>query len=621
MRINLPVSDVEYVVPEGEVFVSKTDLNGRITFCNKAFRDASGFLESELLGQPHNIVRHPDMPSRVFADCWKTIRLGNSWHGVIKNRRKNGDYYWVDANITPLFDKGEWVGYVSLRYKPNAAQIAKAKELYIALGEGKSSLSLSHGPDKNYIGYLQLRLAEKIVAQENYNDRIEQEQKIAARYMDKLISADKLQDGAVKYYMKPAENFSGDLIAIARTPDNRLHLMLADSTGHGLSAALAAMPMIHPFYSMTDKGFPISAIAEEINKKVWDSLPVSHFVAAIIASIDTVSQMVEVWSGGCPPPFMLDGTGACAHQFKSRHLAMGILPPEEFDASVEYFSYENKDASLVMFSDGVIELENENGERFGLERLQEVLRVADAKTGWARIVRELEGYGGGKTSGSDDIALMMAQCEAGEKRTLRKPAQEQQSEVQTEGSVAWQFAMTLGIHQLQTLDVVPLLLDIVQQIEKDKERGGEIFMVLSEMFNNALDHGVLKLDSRLKHHEDGMEKYFDERAARLTHTETGYIQLSLEKVLNADGSAFLRIRVTDSGDGFDYQQVLDKVATSTLRHGRGLPLLHQVCRTVQFYNGGSEIMVEFDLRDTDEQSARPPVSRSSRGKAKKIKAV
>ncbi len=452
-----------------------------------------------------------------------------------------------------------------------------------------------------YMGELKYQLAEKVIVLEKYYDRSEEEQKIAAGYMNKLIAVDKLQDPAVRFYLKPAENFSGDLIAIARTPDKRLHLLLADSTGHGLSAALAAMPMIHPFYSMSGKGFTISAIAEEMNKKVWESLPVSHFVAAIIVSIDTVSRMVEVWSGGCPPPFMLNSQGECEHQFQSRHLAMGILSQEHFDSSVEYYSYENTGSSLVMFSDGVIELENGNGEQFGLDRLLEAVHVTNATARWERMIREIESYGGNKSADNDDIALMMVQCEAGEVLSGRKLNQDPQVQKPIQGKVVWQFAMTLTMHQLQKLDVVPLLLDIVQQIEKDKERGGEIFMVLSEMFNNALDHGVLKLDSGLKHHEDGMEKYFDERAARLANTETGQIQLGLEKVLNSDGSAFLRIRVTDSGDGFDYRQMTDKVVANSLRHGRGIPLLHQVCRSVEFLCGGSEIVVEFSLQGEKEK--------------------
>ena len=454
-----------------------------------------------------------------------------------------------------------------------------------------------------YMSELKFQLADKLDALEKYFYRSKQEQRIAAGYMNKLIAVDTLKDAAVRFYLKPAENFSGDLIAIARTPDNRLHLMLADSTGHGLSAALAAMPMIHPFYSMTAKGFAISAIAKEINKKVSQSLPVSHFVAAIIVSIDSISQMVEVWSGGCPPPFIVDSTGECEHQFKPRHLAMGILPPEQFDASVEYFSYEKSGNCLIMFSDGVIELENERGEQFGTGRLLQAVCVADKDTRWNRTIQEIESYNGNKMSGNDDIAMLMAQCEIGGELIRRKLNLEQQGQDQTEGNVVWQLALTLTIQQIKKLDVVPLLLDVVQQIEKEKERGGEIFTILAEMFNNALDHGILKMDSSLKHHEDGMENYFDERSRRLENCETGYIQLNLEKVLNADESTFLRIRVIDSGDGFDYESVAENLAGNTRFHGRGLVLLNHVCRSVQFLNGGAEILVEFDLHDANNNDA------------------
>jgi anti-sigma regulatory factor (Ser/Thr protein kinase) len=246
-------------------------------------------------------------------------------------------------------------------------------------------------------------------------------------------------------------------------------------------------------------------------------------------------------------------------------------------------------------------LENEKREQFGLERLLEVVHVSDTAERWEQTIQAIERYCGDKSIGNDDIALMMVQCESGESITKRKVNPEQQGQEQSEGKAVWQFVLTLTMRQIKKLDVVPLLLDIVQQIEKDKERGGEIFMVLSEMFNNALDHGVLKLDSSLKHHEDGMEKYFDERAIRLNNTETGHIQLNLKKIVGTDGSAFLRIRVIDSGDGFDFRQVADKVATNTQRHGRGIALLYQVCRKVEFLHGGSEILVEFDLPDVGEK--------------------
>ncbi|HEX5364686.1 MAG TPA: SpoIIE family protein phosphatase [Gallionella sp.] len=442
---------------------------------------------------------------------------------------------------------------------------------------------------------LERRLAEKVAVQADHLDRLHEEHSIAAGYMNKLIALDKLDDPAVKFHLQPTEHFSGDLIAAARHPDGRLHLMLADSTGHGLSAALAAMPVIQPFYSMTGKGYGISAIAREINRKVKEVLPVSHFVAAILVSIDADGQMVEVWSGGCPPPLMLDGAGRVAHRFKARHLAMGILPPEQFDSSLEYFSYDDDAHSLLMFSDGVLEQENASGEAFGLARLLSAAESADRDARWQAMIGAIERHCGTGTFSHDDITLMMARCELHGKFTGECVTRPHGLRASGSGTIGWQFALTLEMAQLRHLDVVPLLLGILQQIETDKERDGEIFLILSEMFNNALDHGVLKLDSGLKHHEDGMEKYFDERSARLANTEVGQIHLHLKKIQNADGSEFLRIRMKDSGEGFDHRQRNVQFHDCTLRHGRGIALLYKVCRSVQYLGNGSELVVEFDL--------------------------
>jgi methyl-accepting chemotaxis protein len=137
MRTNLPVTNVEYELKEGSSIVSKTDLKGLITYVNPDFLDASGFTEKELLGQPHNLVRHPDMPVEAFDDLWKTLKQGRPWTGLVKNRRKNGDYYWVIANATPIFEGGTCVGYMSVRSKPSRAQVAAHEEAYRLFREGK----------------------------------------------------------------------------------------------------------------------------------------------------------------------------------------------------------------------------------------------------------------------------------------------------------------------------------------------------------------------------------------------------------------------------------------------------------------------------------------------------
>ncbi len=137
MRINTPVTNVEFEIKDGSSIVSKTDLKGLITYVNPEFIEASGFAEQELLGQPHNIVRHPDMPAEVFDDFWLTLKKGRPWTGVVKNRRKDGSYYWVVANTTPIFEGGSAVGYMSVRSKPTRAQVAMHEEIYRLFREGK----------------------------------------------------------------------------------------------------------------------------------------------------------------------------------------------------------------------------------------------------------------------------------------------------------------------------------------------------------------------------------------------------------------------------------------------------------------------------------------------------
>ncbi len=137
MKINMPVTDNEVQMLDGQLLVSKTDLKGMITFVNPDFIEVSGFSEKELIGNNHNMVRHPDMPPAAFEDLWNTVKAGKPWTGLVKNRCKNGDYYWVNANVTPLKENGRVTEYMSVRTKPTRQQITEAEALYQQLNAGK----------------------------------------------------------------------------------------------------------------------------------------------------------------------------------------------------------------------------------------------------------------------------------------------------------------------------------------------------------------------------------------------------------------------------------------------------------------------------------------------------
>ncbi|MBP0598333.1 PAS domain S-box protein [Herbaspirillum sp. LeCh32-8] len=139
MRKNLPVTTNERLLEDGKSIVSKTDLQGNITYVNPYFIEISGFEEHELLGAPQNIVRHPDMPREAFADMWATLKSGLPWNGLVKNRCKNGDFYWVQANVTPVRENGRMVGYMSVRTRPSRQQVQAADGVYrrFALGQAR----------------------------------------------------------------------------------------------------------------------------------------------------------------------------------------------------------------------------------------------------------------------------------------------------------------------------------------------------------------------------------------------------------------------------------------------------------------------------------------------------
>lgn len=138
----MPVTGIERVMPDGEQIISTTDLKGRITYVNQVFCEVAGYSEAELLGKAHNIVRHPDVPEAAFENLWQSMKADKPWRGIVKNRCKNGDHYWVDAYVTPLYENGHKVGYQSVRTRPTSEMVRQAQQIYDLANSGKAAKHL-----------------------------------------------------------------------------------------------------------------------------------------------------------------------------------------------------------------------------------------------------------------------------------------------------------------------------------------------------------------------------------------------------------------------------------------------------------------------------------------------
>ena len=145
MRNNGYVSQINYPIDPDDFLISRTDVNGYITYANPRFIEVSGFSIEELMNEPHNVVRHPDMPPEVYQDMWSTLREGLSWQGYVKNRRKNGDHYWVHANVVPVVDNGELQGYASLRSYASEQKTRYFEQIYRQMREKSCPYYLKRG--------------------------------------------------------------------------------------------------------------------------------------------------------------------------------------------------------------------------------------------------------------------------------------------------------------------------------------------------------------------------------------------------------------------------------------------------------------------------------------------
>jgi len=256
------------------------------------------------------------------------------------------------------------------------------------------------------IAEIQHKLSVTMLELQQYKKTEEREQKMAYDLMESLFDTGHLEGNDFHVWHIPATRFSGDLVVAEKHSEDRFYLLHADSTGHGLTAALPLLPMSQTFYHMAQKGYSIGQIAKQMNKQLKAIMPINRFVAVTLLLVDFENNIVEAWNGGNPAVLVINENKEIVKKFKSKHLALGILPDEDFDGKTEFLSCEGNN-SVVLYSDGLIDAENSEGKTFDEDVLLEMLKAeTDAATLRNNIVdavmKHLEG---GKAH--DDMSLIV----------------------------------------------------------------------------------------------------------------------------------------------------------------------------------------------------------------------
>jgi CheY-like chemotaxis protein len=434
------------------------------------------------------------------------------------------------------------------------------------------------------IAEAQERVARYAAQLESAIEQARTEQEFAQHLLQRIIHKGLDVSDGVQQWVRAAEHFSGDVIVTARGPGGELYVLLADATGHGLAAAISVLPVIEAFYRLAEKGFSVASIVAELNRKTRELMPRDRFIAAAVALIDHGQRSLQIWNGGIPTARFLDDAGRTLRDWPSTHPPLGILAEGELDARPDIFSWPSA-GQLVMHSDGLIEAVDQAGATFGSARVSQLLAGTGRDARFAAVVSAVQAHIG-QGSTHDDISLVTVACPDDVPATARS-APDPSGSAAANGFSSWHLSLGLDAAQLRTLDVVPLLMSWLDQLHLNEQHRRTAFVVLAELVNNALDHGLLRLDSGIKQQPDGFERYIRLRTERLAHLESGSLRLSIAH-LELDGAPCLKISVRDSGPGFAHEELLQQLgAAHTLPSGRGILLVKSIAAELRYEGAGN----------------------------------
>lgn len=419
-----------------------------------------------------------------------------------------------------------------------------------------------------------------------HHDYLLNEQRVAKAVFDKVAHSGCLSAANIRYLQSPYALFNGDLLLAAYTPAGDMHVLLGDFTGHGLPAAVGAMPLAEVFYGMTAKGYGLAETLREMNAKLKRILPVDMFCCATLLCLSFQRRSVEVWNGGMPDGYLHRIATGERLPLAARHLPLGVLSAQAFDDRTEVHPMAVGDR-VFLLSDGVIDTSDVNDQLFGVERLQQVFAAnREPDRLFEDIEQALQDFRG---EARDDVSMVEVSLL---EPAQVKPAAPVYSDSGQSCPLDWSVSFEFRGATLKRFNPLPYLLQLLLEVHGLRAQSGALYSVLAELYSNALEHGVLGLDSSLKRDAAGFARYYQQRNDRLEALQDGFVRVHLQVQPHGEGGRLI-IRVEDSGKGFDVARVMERPLDGVRLSGRGVSLVRQLGHSASWSDEGRSARVEF----------------------------
>ena len=426
----------------------------------------------------------------------------------------------------------------------------------------------------------------------------QQDAELAEQLMSGVLESRNFALDRIGIVKKPAALFSGDIQLTALSPNGDVNVLLGDFTGHGLRSSIGAIPLAETFRAMTKKGFTLLEIISQINRQLYDLLPADLFLAASFASISSHDSSAYIFNAGLPDAYIFNEKGNIKHRVLSVHPSMGLLPHLLDEAKLSLYNVEQTDR-VVLISDGIVEARNEQGEMFEFDRFEEAAKLGVIDNSVSKAVIKAVDHFCQSMPQEDDISLIDIPCGGWQQVfvvTGKESATPVDGETNVESTPAWRWKLKLTGERLALVNPIPMAMNQIHDIEGDSEHWQSLFTILTELFVNALDHGVLGLSSELKSSAEGFTEYFSEREQRLKELKTGFIDIDL-CYFQFKSAGKVVVKIKDSGLGFEpnlyFNQDCNGIEGSTALSGRGIELVKQLCESLTYQENGTLVEASY----------------------------
>jgi CheY-like chemotaxis protein len=427
---------------------------------------------------------------------------------------------------------------------------------------------------------LQLNHKNKILT--TLNEQLSHEKELIEHFFENALKQSFLDKDVIKYHMSSMSTFNGDVFLVKRAPQGGLYLVMGDFSGHGLTAAMGTLPVALIFFKMAEAGAAVGDIARELNFELNKLLPVGMFFAATLLELNSRGDVMTVWMGGVPELYCLSKKGDLKEVIHSKHMPLGILGDSEFSIATQVFDVEIED-KIYLYSDGIIEANNPQGEQFGDDRLKDIL-INEGDNRFDEVITKLDQFTGEQNQ-NDDITLVELNCQS-------IPALiNTEEDVFDNNALLWNISISLSVEEMRAPNPVNKISSILSAMPHMSRHKGALHIVLTEIYSNALEHSILNINSELKIDEDHFVEYYKVRDEALLKLESATIDFNFSLNID-DGNYYLDIKVSDSGSGYHNKSLTND---DDMLHGRGLNIISGLCEKTSFSDDGKTLNLLYKL--------------------------